>query len=150
MSSAFGDRNMLPAAFGDRDRDAKRVEAAERAARDAAFARTKKIASEAEAARIADATNFTSEDSYPALGGAKPTAKSATALNFKKTVTESAARPTVLREQRLTTGHTPTEPYYEPEAQEMTYAGDEEDEDDDGEFNTNLYATRRRGDKGIW
>ena len=40
-------------------------------------------------------------------------------------------------------------PYYEPDSQEMTYAGNEEEESD-GEFNADLGSTRRRGDKGIW
>jgi hypothetical protein len=175
MPSAFGSRESggrtMPSAFGSGDRDVKRAEAAERAAREAATARAKKIEADKEAKRLADASNFASEESYPSLGGgAKPVVKPV-ALNFKKTVEVMATRAAAEEASALhrrdahedymrsiaTTGRAKakavTAKYYddyESESGEMAYAGDEEDEESDGEFNADVGSTRRRGDKGIW
>ena len=166
-SFGSGNDRSMPAAFGSGDRDAKRAEAAERAAREAATARAKKIEADKEAKRVADASNFASEESYPSLGGgAKPVSKPVT-LNFRKTVAEMATRAaaeeaadrarTEAHEEYLrsipTTGRikakAPQRPveYYESDSQEMAYAGEEES---DGEFNADIGSNRRRGDKGIW
>ena len=169
-SFGSGNDRSMPAAFGSGDRDVKRAEAAERAAREAATARAKKIEADKEAKRVADASNFASEESYPSLGGgAKPVSKPVT-LNFRKTVAEMATRTaaeeaanrarTEAHEEYLrsipTTGRikakAPQRPveYYESDSQEMAYAGDEGDEESDGEFNADIGSNRRRGDKGIW
>lgn len=60
------------AAFGgqrDERADQRKLEREQEAAREAAAARAKKVAEEAAAKKLADATNFKSEESYPALGG---------------------------------------------------------------------------------
>ena len=146
----------MPAAFSSGNRDTKRAEFAERAAHDAAAARAKRIEAEQETKRVADMMNFTSETSYPSLGGGGAP-KKPVAMNFKKTVQDMAARTekveaaTAARNAAMR----PQVKYHETEYQQMTYAGDEEDEEEeeeesDGEFNADLGSTRRRGDKGIW
>jgi len=85
-------------------------------------------------------------------------------MNFSKTVATMVARVTEEEEkaavaasaaaakaQRLYYPRTilPSQTYaYEPEFQQMAYAGDEEE--DNGEFNADLVSNRRRGDKGVW
>jgi hypothetical protein len=63
------------AAFGgprDERAEQRRQEREAEAAREAAAARAKKTAEDAAAKKLADATNFTSEESYPSLGGGGP------------------------------------------------------------------------------
>ena len=65
---AFGTGNGR--AFGSgTNRDVKRAQASEIAAREAVVASAKKIEADKEAKRVADASNFASEEFYPALGG---------------------------------------------------------------------------------
>ena len=156
MSSAFSSSGgrVMPAAFGSGDRDAKRAQAAETAARDAAVARAKKIEATAAATRLADAQNFASEKSYPSLGGAGKAVAKPVTMNFKKTVQESAARPPppparIQQDVPKAAIRAPPMEDYESELEEMAYAGDE-GEESEGEFNADLGSTRRRGDKGIW
>ena len=146
----------MPAAFSSGNRDTKRAEFAERAAHDAAAARVKKIEAQQEAKRVADMMNFASETSYPSLGGSG-VSKKPVAMNFKKTVQDMVARTE--KEEATTAARNaamrPQVKYHETEYQQMTYAGDEEEEgeeeeESDGEFNADLGSTRRRGDKGIW
>jgi hypothetical protein len=91
----------MPAAFGGGDpHKAERRAAAEaQAAREAADARVKKAAEEKERKRIADATNFTSEEFYPSLGGGGGgvSAKPKPAMNFSKVVSEMAEREEIRR-----------------------------------------------------
>ena len=82
---------------GRREEDPRKEErrraAEEQADREATAAREKKKAADAAAKKLADAINFTSEASYPSLGGApRPAPATATALNFSKTVADMAER----------------------------------------------------------
>lgn len=102
-AAAGGGRDM-PAAFsGGRDdpHKAERRAAAEaQAAREATEARAKKATEEKERKRIADATNFMSEDIYPSLGaagGAGASKPPPRAMNFSKTVVDMAAREEMRR-----------------------------------------------------
>ena len=179
---------------GRREEDPRKEErrraAEEQADREATAAREKKKAADAAAKKLADAINFTSEASYPSLGGAaRPAPATATALNFSKTVADMAEReehrleeerkaaaaaaaeaaraaaargphrplryrghvprPTMYDEDADTYGDEFSDDGFEPEHQQMAYAGDEEEEGD-SEFNADIGSTRRRGDKGIW
>jgi len=90
----------MPAAFGGGDpHKAERRAAAEaQAAREATAAREKRTAEEKERKRIADATDFASEDFYPALGGSRNSAaKFKPAMNFSKVVSEMAEREEIRR-----------------------------------------------------
>jgi hypothetical protein len=157
----------------------KRAQAAETAAREAAAASAKKIETDKEAKRIADASNFASEEFYPALGGGgapKPVVKPV-AMNFKKTVEVMATRAAAeeaaeqskthfalanvnvnVKAKMKVTAKAATEIsswdscYDDYESEEMPYVSDAGDatEESDSEFNADLGSTRRRGDKGIW
>ena len=59
-----------------------------------------------------------------------------------------AASAAAAKAQRLYYPRTVHRNNYEPEFQQMVYAGD--DEDEDGEFNADIISNRRRGDKGVW
>lgn len=91
----------MPAAFGGGDpHKAERRAAAEaQAAREATEAREKRAAEEKERKRIADATNFSSEEFYPSLGGGSSSAaaKPKPAMNFSKVVSEMAVREEIRR-----------------------------------------------------
>lgn len=62
--------------------------------------------------------------------------------------TASAASAAAAKAQRLYYPRTVRNHHYEPEFQQMVYAGDEDE--GDGEFNADLVSNRRRGDKGVW
>lgn len=160
---ASGPREM-PSAFGGGDRDNKRAEAKAAADREAAAAWAKKQADIKEEKRRADVSNFASEESYPSLGAAKLVAKAPPPLNFKKTVEEMASRVAAQEEQqaRRDAAVSPVKKVQQRQSQARSsiyrntddgpedYDGPEEGEEDDGEFNADMYSTRRRGDKGIW
>jgi len=163
-----GGSKEMPAAFGGGDRDKKRIEAKATAARESASVWAKKQADIKEEKRLADLCNFTSEESYPSLGGpslgsSKPVAKAPPLLNFKKTVEEMAVRVAADEEQQARRAAAigpvkkvlPPAPYTHygddgPEDYDGPDEGGEEGEEGNGEFNAEIYSTRRRGDKGIW
>jgi hypothetical protein len=88
------------AAFGRRDE--ARVEQFRQAqVREAAEARVKRDAEAAEAKRLADAMNYTSEDLYPSLGpgsGGGAVRPATRRMNFKQVVSDLAARDAAERE----------------------------------------------------
>ena len=103
-----------------------------------------------------------SREEFPALGGSVPVSAKKPTLNFSKTVATMVARVTeeedkatvatsiaAAKAQRLYHPRTLHIPNYEPDFQQMTYAGDDEEEEN-GEFNADLVSNRRRGDKGVW
>jgi hypothetical protein len=151
--SAFG--SSAASAFSSGDRDQKRADTAAAAEKKAYEAYVKKLADEKAAKEHAQAVDFTSLKSYPSLGSTTaPVPVKKPVLNFSRTVAtmaekekerEKAVAPSFIRSR-------PTRPvhpnYYEEDNQQMTYAGDEDD--DDGEFNADLVSNRRRGDKGVW
>lgn len=186
FSSAFGRREVDPR------REERRAAAEAQAAREAAEALEKKKAADAAAKKLADATNFASEVSYPSLGGGAPRpppGSAKPALNFSKTVADMAEREaqreeeeriaaaaaeaarararaaasyptaryrgppprsTMYDEEADAYGEEEEDDAFEPEYQQMAYAGDDEEAEEDGEFNADIHNTRRRGDKGIW
>lgn len=103
-----------------------------------------------------------SREEFPALGGSVPAPSKKPAMNFSKTVATMVARVTEEEEKTATAAAVAAAKaerlyyprtvlpsrIYEPEFQQMTYAGDEED--GDGEFNADIVSNRRRGDKGVW
>jgi hypothetical protein len=111
--------------------------------------------------------NLNSETAYPSLGS-KPAAPPKIALNFKKTVEETAAREAAVTAQKAPVPvkkaaapsssafrrYIPSHCYDDgPQDDEVEidepYEEAEEDADE-GEFNAHLESGRRRGDKGIW
>lgn len=135
-------------AFSSGDRNQKRQDTIAAAEKKAYEARIKKLA---EAKERAEALDFTSEKSYPPLGSKPvevPIKKSP--LNFSK------AAATIKEKEKVKEVVVAPAYYHQPvrvlpqyyEHQQMTYAGDEEEEDE--EFNADLMSSRRRGDKGVW
>ena len=103
-----------------------------------------------------------SREEFPALGGSAPTPVKKPVMNFSKTVATMVARVTEEEEKTAVAASTAAAKVqrlyyprtilpsriYEPEFQQMTYAG--EKAEDDGEFNADTVSNRRRGDKGVW
>lgn len=161
------------AAFGSGSgrAETRRIDAAAAAAayqvREQREAALKRAAAAVEAQRLAEATNFNSDHSYPSLGGNGAVAKPKQTMNFSKTVATMAAKakrddeiaavaaiqaaaeaayaaPSIQRRRPV---------YQLPEAEmdgELDGYESVPEEESDGEFNADLGSTRRRGDKGIW
>ena len=144
----------MPAAFGSGS--GKNRFAESMAAKAAYSARASRLATEKDATerkRIAEASNFVSEQAYPSLGQSK--AKAVPPLNFKKAVAEAVALPPIptpiISKPVSSTKHIPTHCYDDgPEDYDGPEEGDEDEEEDAGEFNAHLASNRRRGDKGVW
>jgi hypothetical protein len=141
-------------------------------------ASAKRLEVEKEKKKLAELSDLTSEKHYPALGtsGGKMTFKPV--LNFKKTVEEMAVREaekeaaattamkeavekaaasqrrTVVAPMRQFAKKPPVDLLDEllgdEEEELQAYESESDEEEDDGEFNAELYSDRRRGDKGIW
>jgi hypothetical protein len=88
-----------------------------------------------------EAINLGSAKAYPSLGSAKAEPKTKTTLNFKA-VAEAAAKIEVEEEENVVVPKTTVNTFFDN--------FDDEEEEEDGEFNADIVATRRRGDKGIW
>lgn len=116
--------------------------------------------------------NLKSETSYPSLGS-KPAAPPKVALNFKKTVEETAAREAqqIAAQKAIVSVKKTVAPSsairrYIPshcyddgpqddevevdEPYENAEGADDAEDAEEGEFNAHLESGRRRGDKGIW
>ncbi len=160
-------------AFAKGPRDDRRAEQrAMQQAAEAAEAEARRAAVEAERKRMAEATNFTSQASYPALGYAGPAAKAAPKMNYAAKVAEMAAREAEKELQRQLEmeqlahqeemdralgikKQTPAPKLRvldDGQGDDFSDIEDEEEkeEEDDGEFNAHLHGGRRRGDKGVW
>jgi hypothetical protein len=100
-----------------------------------------------------EAINLGSQKAYPSLGSAAPKPK--TTLNFKA-VAEAAAASAAEVEEEEEWGEFASAP--EPKKSIVAdfldnFDDEEEEAEDEGsaaEFNAEIIATRRRGDKGIW
>ncbi len=194
-------RSMGGAAFGKKETKDDTEHAARRQANADAEAlvrfreqKAKREAEEKAHAEYASATAFTSDASYPALGGGAsmaPKPKTTTTLQFKQTVAAMKAReeeaelaaqaltadeytssdfaPSGLRQRRFLAARCyddGLEDYDGPEEESDALNTGFMDDDDasvgegavddneaaagDGEFNAELAAVRRRGDKGVW
>lgn len=155
-----------PAAFGGGKPDRGRQATEARAAFHAAEMREKKQAEDVAAKRETEATNFTSESSYPTLGAVNTPVHRPT-LNYKQVVKDMIAKET---EAQLAAAAAAAEAEYTEatalregssrpattysrqrilDELEDDYDGPEED-DAENEMNAEIDASRRRGDKGIW
>ena len=171
-SSAFGSR-----ASGT---DEKRAAEAAFRIHQQREAQMKRAAEMKEAKRLDDAMNFASTDTYPSLGGTVVAAKIAPAkpiISFSKTVATMAAKvkaeedavavaaaaaaaeySTLNPVMTINRSHFRKAVYQLPEVDYEDMDGElegyesapPEEGESEGEFNADLYVTRRRGDKGIW
>jgi len=100
-----------------------------------------------------EAINLGSQKAYPSLGSAAAAPKPKTTLNFKA-VAEAAASSAAEVEEEEEWGEFTSAPAVQKKSSVNNFLDnfddEEEEEEEESEFNADIVATRRRGDKGIW